>query len=190
MAARTTPATTSERNQGRRYERNGATPSTERSTHVFRSDSAIAMGHSTAHRVGATSPSRGEARGAADHPVGVMSTAGRSGLIDGARARAKEARLVGLLMRPRRPLMRLAAGAATAGVAYHAGKRHAEQDVYNEQASAPYASTAARTAPAPSVAPAVPAGSTGELERLAKLHDSGALTDAEFGAAKAQLLGV
>ena len=98
---------------------------------------------------------------------------------------------MGLLMRPRRPLMRLAAGAATAGVAYHAGKRRSEQDAYNEQASAAYASTQSQpqyAAPAP--APAQPVDATGELERLAKLHDSGALTDQEFGAAKAQLLGV
>lgn len=96
---------------------------------------------------------------------------------------------MGLLMRPRRPLARLAAGAATAGIAYHQGRKRAEQDAYNEQASAAYAATAAPAA-APAPAPAAPAGSTGELERLARLHESGALTDAEFGAAKAQLLGV
>lgn len=94
---------------------------------------------------------------------------------------------MGLLMRPRRPLMRLAAGAATAGVAYHAGRRRAEQDAYNEQASEAYAST---QAPPQSPAPAQPVDAAGELERLAKLHDSGALTDEEFGAAKAHLLGV
>lgn len=92
---------------------------------------------------------------------------------------------MGLLMRPRRPLLRAAAGAATAGIAYHQGKKRAQQDEYNEQASAAYAAAAA-----PQPAPAAPAGSTGELERLARLHESGALTDAEFGAAKSQLLGV
>lgn len=59
---------------------------------------------------------------------------------------------MGLFMRPRRPVMRLAAGAATAARA--------------------------------------PADSTAELERLAKLHESGALTDTEFAAAKSRLLGV
>jgi hypothetical protein len=88
-------------------------------------------------------------------------------------------------MRPRRPLLRAAAGAATAGIAYHQGKKRAQQDEYNEQASVAYAAAAA-----PQPAPAAPAGSTGELERLARLHESGALTDAEFGAAKSQLLGV
>jgi hypothetical protein len=96
---------------------------------------------------------------------------------------------MGLLMRPRRPLLRAAAGAATAGIAYHQGKKRAQQDAYNEQASAAYAATAAPMAPAaPAQAP--PAGSASELERLARLHESGALTDAEFGAAKSQLLGV
>lgn len=96
---------------------------------------------------------------------------------------------MGLLMRPRRPVMRLAAGAATAGVAYHAGQRRAEQDVYNQQASEAYAATQAAPA-APTPAPAPAADPTGDLERLAKLHESGALTDEEFGAAKAQLLRV
>jgi hypothetical protein len=84
--------------------------------------------------------------------------------------------------------MRLAAGAATAGIAYHQGKKHAQQDAYNQQAGAPYAAT---QSPQPGYAAPAPAmDSTSELERLAKLHASGALTDAEFGAAKAQLLGV
>jgi hypothetical protein len=74
--------------------------------------------------------------------------------------------------------MRLAAGAATAGVAYNAGQRRAQQDQYNEQA------------PAPAVPPAAArVDTTSELERLAKLRDSGALDDAEFTAAKQRLLG-
>jgi hypothetical protein len=94
---------------------------------------------------------------------------------------------MGLFMRPRRPVMRLAAGAATAGVAYRAGQRRATQGEANEQASAPYQATQAAPSPAPAAAPA---DSTAELERLAKLHESGALTDAEFAAAKSRLLGV
>ena len=66
---------------------------------------------------------------------------------------------MGLLFRRRPPLMRLAAGAASA--------------------------PEPRTAPAPARA----AGPTAELERLAQLHQSGALTDDEFTAAKARLLG-
>jgi hypothetical protein len=101
---------------------------------------------------------------------------------------------MGLFMRPRRPMMRMAAGAATAGIAYHAGKKHAEQDQYNEQAQEAYAATQApppAPAPAPAAAPAAPAADpTAELERLAQLHQSGVLTDDEFAAAKAKVLGI
>ena len=90
---------------------------------------------------------------------------------------------MGLMFRPRRPLMRVAAGAATATVAYKAGQRRTQQSQYDEQAQA------APAAPAPAPA-AAPADSTAELERLAKLHESGALNDEEFAAAKAKLLGL
>jgi hypothetical protein len=93
---------------------------------------------------------------------------------------------MGLMFRPRRPLMRVAAGAATATVAYKAGQRRTQQSQYDDQAQAPQAAPAA-PAPAPAAAPA---DSTAELERLAKLHESGALNDEEFAAAKAKLLGL
>jgi membrane protease subunit (stomatin/prohibitin family) len=97
---------------------------------------------------------------------------------------------MGMMFRPRRPLMRVAAGAATATVAYKAGQRRTQQNQYNDQAQAAYAQTQAAPAPAaPAPAPA-PADSTAELERLAKLHESGALNDEEFAAAKAKLLGL
>ena len=99
---------------------------------------------------------------------------------------------MGLMFRRRRPLARLAVGAATAGVAYHAGKRRGQQDEYNEEASAADAeSQPAQPAPPQYVAPA-PASTGGEvdeLSRLAQMHDSGALSDDEFAAAKSQLLG-
>jgi hypothetical protein len=91
---------------------------------------------------------------------------------------------MGLFFRPRRPLVRLAAGAATAGVAYRAGQRRAEQDVYNQQAAAAYEATQAPPPPAPAAAPAP--DTIAELERLSRLHESGALTDQEFTAAKGQ----
>ena len=107
---------------------------------------------------------------------------------------------MGMLLRRRRPIARLAAGAATAGVAYHAGKRHAEQDTVNDQATGPdpYASAPQYAAPqyAPTPPPATPpdgpdtGGSTAQLEKIVQLHTSGALTDAEFSAAKARLLGL
>jgi hypothetical protein len=77
---------------------------------------------------------------------------------------------MGLMYRRRRPIARLAAGAATAGIAYQAGKRRAPGYV----------------APAPSPT----GGEIDELARLVQMHASGALTDAEFTAAKAQLLGL
>ena len=111
----------------------------------------------------------------------------------------------------RRPIARLAAGAAVGGAAYHAGKRRAEQDAYNDQAAAAYDATqapppqyAASPYPppqyqpqyqpdyqsAPTPAPPAASTNTAELEQLAALHSSGALTDEEFAAAKARVLGL
>ena len=84
---------------------------------------------------------------------------------------------MGMMFRRRRPLMRMAAGAATARVAYEAGRRRAEEE---EPPRATEAST-----PAPPVTDSV-----GELDRLVELHRSGALDDDEFAAAKSKLLGL
>lgn len=97
---------------------------------------------------------------------------------------------MGLMFRRRRPVARLAVGAAAAGVAYHAGKRRAEEDQYDEETAA--AVTNESQPPPPQYvapAPASTGGEVDELSRLAQMHDSGALTDDEFAAAKAQLLG-
>jgi hypothetical protein len=88
---------------------------------------------------------------------------------------------MGLLLRPSRPLARLAVGAAVAGAASQSAKVDTRQDASND-----HASQARETPPVR----AAPADETGDLERLAKLHGSGALTDAEFSAAKAGVLGV
>jgi Short C-terminal domain len=97
---------------------------------------------------------------------------------------------VGLFFRPRRPLLRLAAGATTATIAYKAGQRRAEQDVYNEQAQAAYQATQAAPPAYAAPAPAPETDTIAELERLSRLHESGALSDEEFAAAKARVLGV
>ena len=101
---------------------------------------------------------------------------------------------MGLMFRRRRPLMRVAGAAAVGTVAYQSGKRHEEQAQVNEQAQQAYAATQAPpqqpAAPAPAPAAAPPGDTTGELERLAQLHQSGALTDDEFAAAKSKLLGI
>ena len=100
------------------------------------------------------------------------------------------------MFRRRRPLLR---AAAVGGGAYIAGKHVArrraegEQQEYDqnqriddlEQQQAP----AAPAAPAPPAsAPAAPS-MTDQLNQLATLHQQGALTDDEFAAAKAKLLG-
>ena len=89
---------------------------------------------------------------------------------------------MGLLMRPRRPLMRVAAGAAVGTVAYQAGKRGSQRGSPAQPGPAP-----AAVAPVP-----VSAGqsTTADLDRLIQMHASGALSDAEFTAAKSKLLGI
>ncbi len=98
---------------------------------------------------------------------------------------------MGLVFRRRRPVARLAVSAATIGVAYWAEKRQAEPDRHDREAAVSYAAGHDPASPPQYVAP--PPASTGgevdELSRLVHMHDSGALTDEEFTAAKAQLLG-
>jgi hypothetical protein len=99
---------------------------------------------------------------------------------------------MGLMMRRRRPLMRVAAGAAVAGTAYHAGKKGEQQAQVNAQAQEAYAATQAPP-PAPAYAPPTPpapSGATTDLDQLVQFHNSGVLTDDEFTAAKAKLLGI
>jgi hypothetical protein len=91
------------------------------------------------------------------------------------------------MFRRRRPVMRMAGAAALGTAAYQSGKRHEQQDQVNDQAQAAYAPQAPAPAPAPAAATD---DTTAELERLASLHQSGALNDDEFAAAKAKLLGI
>lgn len=80
-------------------------------------------------------------------------------------------------MRRRARRRGLIAGAATgAAIAHHGNKTAAEE----EQAAA---------APAEEQAAPVPTDTASELEHLAQLHASGALSDEEFAAAKAKALG-
>lgn len=100
---------------------------------------------------------------------------------------------MGLMMRRRRPLMRVAAGAAVAGTAYHMGKKGEQQAQVNEQAQEAYAATQQQQAPAPAYAPPSPpagSGANADLDQLVQFHNSGVLTDEEFSAAKAKLLGI
>jgi hypothetical protein len=95
--------------------------------------------------------------------------------------------------------MRVAGAAALGTVAYQSGKRHEQQEAINDQAQDAYAATQqlppqqqeydAEPAPAPVAAPAG-GDTTEQLAQLAQLHSSGALSDEEFTAAKAKLLGI
>lgn len=77
------------------------------------------------------------------------------------------------------------ASAVSNRVSRRQGQRWAEKDAYEQQQQA---------AAAPPPAPAAPAAPTetdkfAELEKLGKLHEQGILTDAEFAAEKAKILG-
>jgi hypothetical protein len=74
------------------------------------------------------------------------------------------------------------------GAAYAAGRsRSRGQDDYQEQDDQ-YYEQQAPPPPVPQAAPS-PAVDYGELEQLGKLHAAGTLTDEEFAAAKAKILG-
>jgi membrane protease subunit (stomatin/prohibitin family) len=89
------------------------------------------------------------------------------------------------MFRRRRPLLR---AAVVGGGAYMAGKSHArhsmEQDQYEEEQAQQQAPSP--QAPAPSQAPSP---MVDQLNQLASLHQQGVLSDSEFAAAKAKLIG-
>ncbi len=94
----------------------------------------------------------------------------------------------------RRPLLRMAAVGGVAYMGAKAGTNKAMQAQGGQPAAAAPAPTAPpAAAPAPAPAPAAPPPAADDtiarLTQLASLHDSGALTDEEFAAAKAQVLG-
>jgi hypothetical protein len=98
------------------------------------------------------------------------------------------------MFRRRRPLLR---AAAVGGTAYAAGRSRGRRAEEREQAEydqnqrlSDLEQQQAPAAPSQQV-PAAPATSPmlEQLNQLAALHQQGALTDAEFAAAKAKLLG-
>ena len=97
-------------------------------------------------------------------------------------------------MRRRRPLMR---AAVIGGGAYAVGRRNANRNAEQAQAEADQNAQIndlqqqQAAAPPPPEAAAQPAGPSllDQLNQLDALHQSGALTDNEFTAAKAKLLG-
>jgi hypothetical protein len=105
------------------------------------------------------------------------------------------------MMRRRRPLMRAAViGGGAYAVGRHNANRNAEQaqaeaeqnaqinDLQQQQAAAPPPQQA-YAPPPPEPAPAAGPSLLDQLNQLDALHQSGALTDNEFTAAKAKLLG-
>jgi hypothetical protein len=85
----------------------------------------------------------------------------------------------------RRMRRRAVVGVAAAGVAYHQGKKHQrraqEDEQYQDEQATEYA-------PAPPEDAGPDAADLEQIEKLARLHESGALTDEEFSSAKAKLL--
>ncbi len=98
------------------------------------------------------------------------------------------------MFRRRRPLLR---AAVVGGGAYMAGKSHArhsmERQQYEDDQDARISDVEqqqqASYQQAPAPAPAQPSPMASQLNELAALHKQGVLTDDEFAAAKAKLIG-
>jgi len=89
----------------------------------------------------------------------------------------------------RRPLLR---AAAIGGGAYYAGKQRQQsmEREYDEQARISQLEAQQAAQPPPPAAPQEPqVDVVTQLERIGKLHEQGVLTDEEFAAQKAKLLG-
>ena len=95
--------------------------------------------------------------------------------------------------RRRRPIARVATTAVVAGTAASMGARSAQRSAAADQAQADPA------APAPEAEPAAPEAAAPEadvdtqleqVKQLAALKDQGILTEEEFSAKKAQILGL
>lgn len=102
-----------------------------------------------------------------------------------------------VFMMRRRPLLR---AAAVGGGAYLAGKHvarrqadqqdlDADQDQRIDALEQQQQPQAAYPAPAPGTGPAAAPSMADQLNKLADLHSQGVLSDEEFAAAKAKLLG-
>jgi hypothetical protein len=91
-------------------------------------------------------------------------------------------------MRRRRPIARVATTAVVAGTAAHMGARSAQRSAEAAQAEA--APPAAAPADEPAAPEAAESSQIEELKQLAALKDQGILTEEEFSAKKAQILGI
>jgi len=93
--------------------------------------------------------------------------------------------------RRRRPLARMATTAVVAGTAAHMGAKSAQRSAADQEQDqappAPVDETAAPEAAAPETAESA---QIEQLKQLAALKDQGILTDEEFAASKAKILGI
>ena len=96
--------------------------------------------------------------------------------------------------RRRRPIARMATTAVVAGTAAHMGAKSAQRSAAADQDQ-----DQAPPAPAPADEPAAPEAAAPEaaespqieqIKQLAALKDQGILTDEEFAASKAKILGI
>lgn len=90
----------------------------------------------------------------------------------------------------RRPLLRAAAVGGVAYMGARAGTNRAMQQAAGQQPAGQPDPGQPDPAPAPAPAPSSGAGDRiAQLQQLAQLHESGALTDEEFAREKARVLG-
>ena len=91
--------------------------------------------------------------------------------------------------RRRRPIARMATTAVVAGTAAHMGAKSAQRSAAADQDQ-----DQAPPAPAPADAPAAPEAAESaqieQIKQLAALKDQGILTEEEFAASKAKILGI
>ena len=94
-------------------------------------------------------------------------------------------------LRRRRPIARMATTAVVAGTAAHMGARSAQRSAAADQDQD---QDLAPAAAAPADEPAAPEAAEGpeiqQLKQFAALKDQGILTEEEFSAKKAQILGL
>ena len=96
-------------------------------------------------------------------------------------------------LRRRRPIARVATTAVVAGTAAHMGAKSAQKSAAAAQAQAapPAPAPADETAAPEAAAPEAAEGAQIEqIKQLAALRDQGILTEEEFSAKKAQILGI
>jgi hypothetical protein len=95
------------------------------------------------------------------------------------------------MLRRGRPILRTAAIVGTASVVSGSVQHHQQQKYAAQDAEAQQQAYAEQQQAPQAPAPAAPADAgLSELTQLAQLHDQGILTDEEFAAKKAQILGI